>query len=342
MLFVPLLLATLAVAGDCESGRVHRFPAGLADSTRGVAYVASDAGYIDALELSDGKRIWESSEKAKPLILYGDNLVAATPGTKRTELTIFLLDRGKGSVFRTLTVSFPDAVNTALQAFTYRLKGVQDTLELSWAYLPSNRGGAMKQFGAGVPSPAPLSGVKQIDFHAGVVKDVPSEGGSKAADNNQTFPGRDDSKSSFDPWIVAGSVVRLAIEDVASGKQVVLKTIGPSGKAETRVLLSGGDPTPYKSEDGCYIFLLQKPPSNQQPWHIFSAGTGNKVGTIVFEPGSVQPDVIGSTAFWLLARHTEPERETHILEAADLVTGRVLWSYVLGTVPDNRGSQRLE
>jgi hypothetical protein len=342
MLFVPLLLAALAVAGDCEPSRVHRFPMGLADAARGVAYVASDAGYVDAIELRDGKRIWESNEKAKPLALYEDNLVAATPGTKGNELTIFLLDGGKGNGLRTLSISFPDAVKTVALAFTYRLKEVQDTVQLSWTYLPSDRGGAMRRLDAGVPGPAPLSGVKQIDFQAGVVKDAPSEAGSKATDNNQTFPGHDDSKSTFDPWNVAGTVVRLAIEDVASGKQVVLKTVSSSGKAETRSLLSGADPTPYKSEDGCYIFLLQKPPSNQQPWHIFSAGSGKQVGTIVFEPGSGQPDVIGSTAFWLLARHTEPERETHILEAADIVTGRMLWRYVLGTIPDKHGSKRLE
>ena len=342
MFFVPLLLAALAVAGDCTPGRVRRFPMGLADTRSGVAYVASDAGYVDALGLRDGKRIWESTEKAKPLALYTDNLVAGRPGIKDNDLAIFLLDLGKGDVLKTVTISFPGGVKTAVAAFAYSLMEAQGTLRLSWTYLPSNWGGARRKLDAGVAGPAPLSGVKQIDFQAGTVKDVPGEAGSTATDNNNSLPRHEDFKSTFDPWDVGGTVAQLAINDVGSGKQVVLKTVSSSGKAETRVLLSGPNPTPYKSEDGCYIFLLQNPPSNTQPWHVFSAGSGNQVGKIVFEPGSGLPDVIGSTAFSLLTKHTEPERETHVLQAADLVSGRLLWTYVLGSVPDHRNSKRPE
>lgn len=341
-MFFVLLLAALAVAEDCTPGRVQRVPMGLADTTSGMAYLASDAGYVDALGLHDGKRIWESTEKAKPLALYTDNLVAARPGTKDNELVIFLLDLGKGNVLKTLTISFPDRVKTVVPAFAYSLMEAQGGLRLSWTYLPSNWGGTRMKLDAGVAGPAPLSGVKQIDFQAGTVKDVPSEAGSTATDKNYNLPGNDDSKSTFDPWDVADSVTQLAINDVSSGKQVVLKTVSSSGNAETRVLLSGPNPTPYKSEDGCYIFLLQNPPSNRQPWHVFSARSGNQVGKIVFEPGSGLPDVIGSTAFFLLTKHTEPERETHVLQAADLVSGRLLWTYVLGTIPDHRRSKRPE
>lgn len=342
MFFVPLLLAALAVAGDCTPGRVHRFPMGLADTADGTAYVASDAGYVDALGLLDGKRIWESTEKAKPLALYTDNLVAGRPGIKDNELAIFLLDPGKGNVIRNMTVSFPDTVKTGAPAFAYHVTTTEDTLRLSWTYLPSNWGGAKRKLDSGVAGPAPLSGVKQIDFQARTVKDVSHEAGSTGTDSNQTSLGHDDSKSTFDPWEVAGSIVQLAMDDIASGKQVVLKRFSSSGKAETRVLLSGPNPTPYKSEDGCYIFLLQNPPSNTQPWHVFSAGSGSQLGKIVFEPGSGLPDVIGSTAFFLLTKRTVAEKETHVLQAADLVSGRVLWTYVLGTIADHRTSKRPE
>jgi hypothetical protein len=343
MLLLPILLTAL-VAGDCGSTGVHTFPVGLADAKAGVAYVQSDAGYVDALELRSGKRIWESSEKAKPLGLYDDSLVAAAPGNVRNELVIIVLDKARGSAGRSPTVSFPYPVNTAASGFAYSVAQNKNSLELAWSYVYPNRGGAMRRLDSGVPLPPSLSGLKLIDLDKGLVKDAGPNAEAtapKIKDGNRPFSRRDDS-TAFDPWHVGNSDVQLLIQDLSSQKQLVLKTFSAKGKPETHVLLSGHKPSPYKSGDGCFLFLIRSSPNEVQPWYVFSVLRGTLVGRVTFRPGSDQPDVVGSTAFWLLAKHSEPGKETHILEAADLATGKLLWRYVLGTVPYNPGSKRLE
>jgi len=343
MLLLPILFTAL-IAGDCGSTGVHTFPAGFADATEGVAYVQSDAGYVDALELRSGRRIWESSEKAKPLGLYDDSLIAAAPGTVPNELAIILLDKTKGSAGRSPTVSFPDPVNTAASGFAYSVAQDKNWLELAWSYVYPNRGGAMRRLDGGVPLPPSLSGLKLIDLDKGLVEDAGTNAEATAPkinDGSRLFSRRDDS-TGFDPWRVGNSDIHLLIQDLSSQKQLVLKTFSAEGKPETHVLVSGHNPSPYKSGDGCYLFLIRNSPNEVQPWYVFSVLRGTLVGKLTFRPGSDQPDVVGSTAFWLLAKHSEPGKETHILEAADLATGKLLWSYVLGTVPYDPGSKRLQ
>lgn len=343
MFLVIILASVLASASDCEQERVHTFPGGLRDSVRRVAYVRSADGYVDALALASGTRLWRSGTNATPVAVHKDNVVAAFPGPQHNSLSIVLLDQGKGTTNRTIDVSFPETVNTAASSFVYRVTEANNDLKISWRYSAPRRGGASQRFDAGLQIPSG-SGVKKIDFESGSVTDIEPEVAqlSSAANDANEFLKPEISTSAFDSWKVGDSVVHVEIHTIRSQKDVLLFTKRKSGVTESRILLSGENPSAYRSGDGCYIFLLRKSPSESQPWGVFSASTGTMLGEVEFEPGSVEPEVIGSTVFWLLTKHKQSNIEIHTVEAADLVTGKLRWSYVLGIGPSDQGTKRLE
>jgi hypothetical protein len=343
MFLVILLASMLASTSDCEQGRVHTFPGGLEDGLQRVAYVRSGDGYIDALALDSGTRMWRSDTKGTPIAVYKGNLIAAFPGPQHNFLSIVLLDQRKGAPNRSIGVSFPDTVNTAASSFVYRVTEANNELRIAWAYSTPRRGGASQRFDAGLQIPS-RSGLKKIDFNTGSVADIEPEDAQKssAAGDGEQFSNREIPTSAFDPWKVGNSFVHVDVRNVRSQKDVLLVTKRESGVTESRVLLSGENPSAYRSSDGCYVFLLGKSPDESQPWRVFSAPAGTMLGEVEFEPGSAEPEVIGSVVYWLLTKHKQPNVEIHTIEAADLVTGKLLWSYLLGIGPSEQGTKRLE
>lgn len=343
MFLVILLASMLASTSDCEQKRIHTFPGGLEDGLQRVAYVQSSDGYIDALELDSGTRMWRSGTKGTPIAVHKGNLVAAFPGPQHNFLSIVLLDERKGAPNRSIGVSFPETVNTAASSFVYRVTEANNDLKIAWTYSTPRRGGASQRFDAGLQVPS-HSGLKKIDFNTGSVADLEPEDAqrSSAANDGEQFLSREISMSAFDPWKVGNSLVHIDVRNASSQKDVLLVTKRENGTTESRILLSGENPSVYRTSDGCYVFLLRKSPDESQPWHVFSAPAGTMLGEVEFEPGSVEPQVIGSTVYWLLTKHKQPNIAIHTVEAADLVTGKLRWSYVLGIGPSEQGTKRLE
>ena len=62
------------------------------DPAAAKLYMMNERGGIDRVSVTSGELLWSSTEAAKPLVLYGDLLVAQVESATANRLEIVLLD----------------------------------------------------------------------------------------------------------------------------------------------------------------------------------------------------------------------------------------------------------
>ena len=89
-------------------------PGGIADSTGGVAYVASASDGIIAIDMANGHPMWESKEAVHPMALDGSRLIAQAPRgqSKVNTIDLVFMDAATGHVLmQPQQIALPDWIS---------------------------------------------------------------------------------------------------------------------------------------------------------------------------------------------------------------------------------------
>jgi hypothetical protein len=143
-----------------------RFPGGLADTARGVAFI-SNGGGVDSIDLRSGHRRWRSPSAIAPLALLnkGSELVAA--GFDGGKIFIVLIESDSGKALRQWDLSLgvfasPETCELAIDVH-------EPTLEIMWKVRSRYKGGANLSPGAEERFHIDASGVVELDVRNGSV-----------------------------------------------------------------------------------------------------------------------------------------------------------------------------
>jgi hypothetical protein len=330
---------------NCARQEPILFPGGILDPFSSIAYERNLEGGIDAVDLSNGSRIWHSDLGLEPLAVIKNGLVA-TINKNNNSLEIGILNtHAKGLIIRTFSLSFPAAVNPASPQFSLDAILHGETLLLYWQYVPSFSSGIAKRPEAPKQADESFSGIKEVSLAAGQIRDsqtnwqrektvIPKPELERDA---RFLPYRRFLSWTTEPWVVDRRTMWLVASKSQQGEMVSLLATYPDRQTRFEQLVSGEKPFAFLTPDGCYALILKDSPEYKQPWHVFSVETGEQVGQITFEKGIDEPFVDVTSAYWLFTSTSEKGIANRFLVAADVRTGQVKWRYSLGTqAPDRR------
>ncbi len=275
----------------------------VADAGRGVAYVISPKGGIDALDLTTGNVRWTSKAAVKPLALIDGVLLAQAATVEAGELPVVAFD-GQGAVKQQLRIQLPSGVLAqAADGPTRRFRAeafaaADGAVVVTWAasdsrplqgILPPEQD-AIQASAAG-DAPQPLSGAARLDLAAGRVAEVPS---AKAQS------------------------LQVAARAAAAGKGLDLRR--QLASLDGRHVLST-ERMPAGSESGA---------QRRYRWTITDAA-GAPVGSVEAPVGRAPFVVAGSKLIYVAPRSARADgnrivEEPLRLQAVDLGSGSAVWS----------------
>lgn len=205
-LSLTLLSAALVVftQGPCPAaapapGEAARAPValpggGVAEPDGKVGYVPNPSGGIDALNLADGTRLWDTREAPRPLLATADRLFVQAPVRgKANQVRILVLDatqKGK-RLLESQPVTFADWVSVGVTygrsfALAARLDG-EGGLLLTWTARSWYAGGARPTPEIERRARRAASGVAHVDLKTGRVEAL--EGDKVPKGTPRTVPG---------------------------------------------------------------------------------------------------------------------------------------------------------
>lgn len=276
------------------------------DAARGVAYVISPKGGIDALDLATGNVRWTSKAAVKPLAVVDGALLAQAATANSGELPVVAFD-AQGGVKQQLRIQLPSGVLAlASDGPTRRFRAEAFAAEdgavvVTWAasesrpvqgILPPEQDAVGEALESGALSAQePLSGAARVDLSNGRVADVPS---GKAQS------------------------LQVAARAATAGKGLDLRR--QLASLDGRHVLST-ERVAQTSESGA---------QRRYRWTITDAA-GAPVGTVETPVGRASFVVAGSQLLYVAPQvaRTEGNRlveEPLRLQALDLRTGAALWS----------------
>lgn len=348
---------------QATSGQVP-FPGGIADLAGRTAYLSNPHGGIDAVDLTTGDLLWDTSEAQRPLLLVGDRLYAQA-GVKRNRLRILSFDlthRGE-CVLESDPLVLPDWVvagDAPGHSFQARWRLDRHFLALDWkarSWHTSPRATPEQQRTARREA----AGKARFDLKAGRVETGPPD---LTPAPTLGFPPVDKIALRWH-GVARGHRVALVLEDV-----VVPPSAPPAGakpgetaapipiKTEreqslvlrswdritgqllrTETLMKGKRLLVKTTLDELYLFLRDSPPSpdmrraNDAPWHsweVFEVATAKRVARISFTPGTEAVSILGMRVYALVGGPLRgpldrPGVRPRTLQARDLKTGEVVW-----------------
>jgi hypothetical protein len=330
------LFAGLPLGLSEEPGKsIELVPGVVVDLATNRAYVMRPEGGIAALELAQGKTLWQSNDAAKPLTVAGDLLVSqAEPEEDSNKLKIVTLDtENEGRAVLEQTIPLPASVKpsitrSASRSFTASADVVTGDAAVSWEYQERFVQGKRSETEVLPGEPEPSPGV----LPPGVLRTEQGEvveGGPKTETANGAF--RLDLRSGT---VTPQRPERRSAPVAATGQAIELP---PSEQ------LSGVPEPQFLSADGQYVLSPQlvpgSPPGERYIWNIYSKATGERVGTFKTQPRYAPFFVTGSILVYQIGPYLQKTsagmvEEPVQLRAVDLNTGNVLWSEAIRDVVD--------
>lgn len=179
---------------EAVAGAFELRPGVIVDPARGLVYLMSPQGGIDAVDLALGTPVWSTEEAAKPLALGGDLLVGQVePSGSKNELEIAALDtRQQGRRVVADAIGLPDTVRVSIDdgldtSFAARARASATEALIAWEFLerplrgmapedprPSLRGGPPRPIESeppGVDAPA-TGGTLRMNLATGALSAV--------------------------------------------------------------------------------------------------------------------------------------------------------------------------
>lgn len=100
-------VASIALSRETQS--VHLFPGAVASASGNVAYFVAGEGGVQAIDTTNGHRLWVTEDAAWPLEIAGDSVIAAKAGDGRHSFSIVSLDPETGKAMRSSSpITLPD------------------------------------------------------------------------------------------------------------------------------------------------------------------------------------------------------------------------------------------
>jgi hypothetical protein len=325
----------LLVPTEASAKSIELSPGVVVDLATNRAYVMRPEGGIAALELAQGKTLWESKDAAKPLTIAGDLLVSqAEPEEDSNELKIVTLDtENEGRAVLEQSIQLPASVKpsitrSAARAFTASADVVTGDAAVTWQYQERFVQGkrAEKEVLPGEPEPPAGTlppGVLRTEQGEAV------EGGPKTETANGAF--RLDLRSGT---VTPQRPAQRSAPVAATGQAIELP---PSEQ------LSGVPEPQFLSADGEYVMHPELVPGGnpgeRYVWTIYSKATGQSVGTFKTQPRYAPFFVTGSILVYQFGPFAQKTaagmvEEPVQLRAVDLNTGNLLWQEAIRDVVD--------
>jgi hypothetical protein len=289
----------------------------LIDAGRGVAYVMSPKGGIDALDLTTGNVRWSTVAAVKPLLLLDGALLAQAAPGKGGQLAVVALDPARGTAQQTVAVPLPSGVRAQIfDGPSTRFRAVARMAE----------GGAVTVAWSASDGPPVIQGILPPENDG---RQAPGSGATAATTTTAAV------KAAASGSPVQRGAVRL---DLAAGRvqELSSEAAAEAGSASAPAGKAADLHRALSSLDGGFVLTserLTEGPGRRFRWTVADAG-GTVVGT--FEaPVARAPFVVAGSHLLYVSQPgarrvgdkmvSEPLR----LQAVDLRSGAVVWSTAL-------------
>jgi hypothetical protein len=258
---------TISAAGfDLRSGVV-------VDPAKGVAYLGTPSGGIEALDLSTGRPAWTSTAAALPLALNGKLLLARTQEAKPAARLPLVVFDDEGRKLLEAFAPLPKDVVGIVQDDPwrqFRATAVADGegFVIEWTFVNRrNRGGSADSPEQG-PRESRESGALRFDPRTG----------QSIAFANDVGVGEQPA-----PWEVAGVVA--STEGGQGGPLVLKRRDAATGQQLPDRLLARQSIADLRSADGAYLMVSERvgaggPDDPEYRWSVWSLDEGEKAGDV--------------------------------------------------------------
>ncbi|MBY0431148.1 MAG: PQQ-like beta-propeller repeat protein [Rhodospirillales bacterium] len=312
------------------------FPGGLADSLKRRAYVRGVGGTVEALNLPEGRLLWQGPA-AEPLALAQGMLVAAILDAG---LRLTALDSENGQP-RTppVAVPLPDWVETqaAPPAFAVTASPAEDgAVLLRWQ--------AQARMPYGTPPPPHLAaeahreaaGILRFDPSSGRIDAIPSpsprdEDGATAA--RGLHPYRDAGLWRHRPWVAGDGLAALTLSEAGESGFILWLRLWRPGESGHQVELRRGQALVAELGCGGGTVFVHDEALPGKPWSLHDAATGHPLAEISLEPGAEDPCLLDETVYVAVTAATPQAGELPRHLAALSLDGRILWRHPLHSRP---------
>lgn len=346
LLLLSLLGSPLAPAAPPSPPAASTLlPEGIADAAGRTGFFTSAAGGIEAIDLANGKVLWQTHEAQRPLLLDGNHLLAQA-GVKRNRLRIlrFDLTRQGECDLESDPVVLPAWVVTGEasgRSFAAHWRLEKHHLVLDWE-------ASAWYVGKGRPTPEETTaarkhaaGIARIDLRSGQIDIRPAE--NKQAPPPPPLPEHLERQSIRWQGLVDQQRKVLALEEKNGLQRFVLHSWDRRTRTEqeAKELLCGKRLLARVTLDERILCLREASPSpderaslspSKSPswWLLFSVRTGQQLGRLPDEAGMHSIAVLGQRVFYLApgtlyGALDQPNVQGQILRVFDLATGKKLW-----------------
>ena len=348
LLSLSFLAASFGLAAPPASPpRLILLPQGFADAKGRIGYFAGATGGVEAIDLANGKVLWQTLEAQRPLLIDGDHLLAQA-GTKRNRLRILRLDlKRQGECdLESDPIVFPawGVTGEALgRSFAGRWRIEHHHLVLDWEANAWYVGPTRPTKEEATAARKHADGQVFIDLRTGQIDIRPAE--KTEPPTLPPLPEQLEQKALRWQGLVDTHWKVLALEEKKGRQRFVLHSWDQlKGKTEeSKELLRGERLLARVTLDERILCLREANPSPDErnslmtkkpsaPWHLFSVETGKSVGSIPDEAGMHAIAVLGKRVFYLApgAMHGTLERgslQAQTLRVLDLSSGKKLWEH---------------
>jgi hypothetical protein len=311
------------------------FPRGVADPEGRAGYVGDGRGIV-AVDIPQGQQLWRTERSAHPLISDGTRLAAASPDGHRANVLEVVIHDGSRQgdpVLVSDPVVFPEWATAGpgpREVFWMRAQLDDNKLRLEWEARARYSGGAAPSARIRREAEHDATGVVEVDLDTGSVERMALD--ADAAESPVRRPPLE--PQDLDEAWLAGTVVTRLVWDTENGEQKLsLETIDPStGSVRAALdLARGGGLVAQVTPDGCYLLVHSEIRTSQDdPWSVFSAQTGERVATLAHEAGATSPAILRDRVFYLVEQR-DAGTVHRTLRARELDAGGLIWELPLAT-----------
>jgi hypothetical protein len=324
----PILLCTLAAslpstppdAGTFREVVASAFllPGGITDPAGRTGFLTNPEGGLSAIDLRNGKILWETTAGRRPIVTTGERLYASVPAGPG-QLRVVALDilRQGAVIFESKNVAIPLSPSNVSK--TVRWIPIKNHIRVTW----ETEGDAAPEGGA------------LVDLRTGQLHPLTDElpGPAKEPVDLAKFRVR---------WQgFVGRFYKVLVLDESTGtQQLVLRSwdVASGGAQPARELLRGKRLVVRASMNDQQLFLRDAVPCpdekadehGQHAWSIFDISSGERLARLPYEPGTQAVAIFGPRAYCLVAGSlpaslSGPFVNPRVLKAVDLKTGKTLW-----------------
>lgn len=339
----------------CSPGSTVAFPNGIADSLRGVAYIARPDGITEAVDLRTGVARWATVDSGRPLVTDGRSVVSVRGRPDVSgRISIHVMNVETGTRSRPpLPVNLPNWVPAdTMPGSDARLGGPSlrlspclhgDTLVLYWraqgvyasAALPTPAGAAAaRRAGRGtlVVNLATGATTEAVDTSERTVSDT-TEAAMAHTDVLELYAR--EFMHSRSTWTAGAATALLVADSTAGSPELVLETKRPVETARRTIiapLASARRSAPTVSGDGRFVIVRQ---SDTGDVRVYNVENGSIIAHLATSASADAVSVFGGDAY-LVSDCGQPTPSTCTLRRFDLSAGRQLWSRLVALVPRAR------